>query len=597
MKLTAVRIKDFRSLAGDHHLPVSTGLNYLVGANNVGKSNVLRAIELALDDAASYDPAVDRPARDNSNGGAPVKTRFSLSFQIGNTGPEQTLRRLAQAYEDKLRDGRRGTTFAEDGELHIVTEFGSSGARVTTFQAKGMGARSLPATTDEHLKLEKQFRSVVRFAVVHSGEDIESLLRGKFRDILNLVIAEHLRNEVQNADDARETYLNALQTELLEPLRLLVEERVGSVFTEISGVSLVPTVPTVSETLGSVEVLLVDALTSALTGKGTGVRGAVLVSMLQYLAAQSRRSLVLAVEEPEAFLHPAAQESIRVELERLASEREVSLLVTTHSPYVVARTASSMVTLVTKGADGATRIAEPVAGDSRLGPTLGSLYRDAQLSELVERGLAVPDNATAVVVTEGFTDWEFVKMGCEAAGRPELLENLHVIPAGGATHVVPQAVIASAATSIPVIVVLDADEHGRDAAKKLASFGWSTKKQIVCLDKWPGSCASGHDVEIEDLIPQDAALALAADVEFSIDKKIRCGSSKRYHYAFSSEWKTAAVGDVRDAAAPKSPRLPALLTDDPSGLVWLAEEIRRRAGALADSNARASGRNSARLDQ
>ncbi len=96
-----------------------------------------------------------------------------------------------------------------------------------------------------------------------------------------------------------------------------------------------PELPSVAETLSSVDVQLGDLVTTQLIDKGTGVRGAVLVSMLQYLAEQSRRSLVLAVEEPEAFLHPAAQEAIMEQLEELATRADVSLLVTTHSPYVL----------------------------------------------------------------------------------------------------------------------------------------------------------------------------------------------------------------------------------------------------------------------
>lgn len=91
-------------------------------------------------------------------------------------------------------------------------------------------------------------------------------------------------------------------------------------------------------TLSSVEVRLGDVITTGLSDKGTGVRGGVLVAMLQYLAEQSKRSLVLAVEEPEAFLHPGAQEAIRDELVALARRVDVTLLVTTHSPYVISRT-------------------------------------------------------------------------------------------------------------------------------------------------------------------------------------------------------------------------------------------------------------------
>ena len=131
----------------------------------------------------------------------------------------------------------------------MVTSFAGQGGRQTTFQAKGYGAASLPADSQEHLKLEAQFRSVVRSAVVHSGEDLESLLQGKFRQILQLVIADHLGEELGKAEQARSEYLAALQAELLEPLRAQIEDRVGAMFPEIAAATLVPELPSVAETL------------------------------------------------------------------------------------------------------------------------------------------------------------------------------------------------------------------------------------------------------------------------------------------------------------------------------------------------------------
>ncbi len=68
MKLTHVRIKDFRSFSGEHEFDVSSGVNYFVGPNNCGKSNLVRALELALDPDARYVAERDRPARPGAVG-------------------------------------------------------------------------------------------------------------------------------------------------------------------------------------------------------------------------------------------------------------------------------------------------------------------------------------------------------------------------------------------------------------------------------------------------------------------------------------------------------------------------------------------------
>jgi putative ATP-dependent endonuclease of the OLD family len=284
MKLTHIRIKDFRSFSGEHDFDVSSGVNYFVGPNNCGKSNLIRALELALDPDAVFSAERDRPAREDQRGKPPT-TRITLTFGVGRSGPEATLLRRAREYEMAVRAARRAPigdgvqTYADDHEVRLVTTF-TGGGRQTSFQAKGQGASSLAGDHEIHQKLEDQFRSALRFAVIHSGEDLDSLLRGKFREILQLVIADHLSNEMAKAEAARADYLAALQAELLEPLRSRVLERVAGMFPEITVANLVPDVPAVAETLSSVDVQLGDLVTTELKDKGTGVRGAVLVSML-----------------------------------------------------------------------------------------------------------------------------------------------------------------------------------------------------------------------------------------------------------------------------------------------------------------------------
>jgi predicted ATPase len=581
MKLTHVRIKDFRSFSGEHDFDVSSGVNYFVGPNNCGKSNLIRALELALDPDATFSADRDRPAREDQRGKPPT-TRITLTFGVGKSGPEATLLHRAHEYEMAVREARRAPTgdgvqtYADEREVRLVTTF-TGGGRQTSFQAKGQGASSLAGDSDLHQKLEDQFRSAVRFAVIHSGEDLDSLLRGKFREILQLVISDHLSNELTKAEAARADYLAALQAELLEPLRSRILERVAGMFPEITVANLVPDVPTVAETLSSVDVQLGDLVTTELKDKGTGVRGAVLVSMLQYLAEQSRRSLVLTVEEPEAFLHPAGQEAIKGQLEDLAMRADVSLLVTTHSPYIISRSGEALLTELRKSPDGATSKAASAPGDESRADLLGSLYRDAGLARVLERSLEIPAGAKTVVVTEGYTDGLFLRQCCEAVSREDLLDGLHVIAAGRAANVVPQSILAEAATELPVIALLDYDDSGRAAVEKLKSFGWEPSKRILSLRSWPDAC-SRHDVEIEDLLPVAPVTTLIAKLgdDVALDSTENCAGT--WHYRVSKAWKEEAIASLPSHLA----------KDDPGGMVWLAEEIWRRAEKIANTKANAS---------
>jgi putative ATP-dependent endonuclease of the OLD family len=67
MRLHRIRIKNFRSFWSDGNeqsvdVMLRPGVNYFAGPNNAGKSNLFRAVELALNpDEAPYRPEVDQP--------------------------------------------------------------------------------------------------------------------------------------------------------------------------------------------------------------------------------------------------------------------------------------------------------------------------------------------------------------------------------------------------------------------------------------------------------------------------------------------------------------------------------------------------------
>ena len=580
MKLTHIKISNFRSFVGDHEFRIADGANYFVGPNNCGKSNLIAALELALDPNRPFIPEQDRPAMLQGS----TKTRITLTFSRTGKGegPEKTLLDRAKKYELALRrrqkreTPRKGATYAEDGTMHRVVTFGAQGARQVSYQAKGLGAVSLGIESAEHLQLEDQFVKVVRFGVVHSGEDLESVLQGQFHEVLQLVINDHLASELARTSELRQNYIDGLRTVLLGPLRDRVQDRVSVLFPEIEVVDLIPDVPSLADTLSSVGVQMTDSAPTELKDKGTGVRGAVLIAMLQYLAEQSKRSLVLAVEEPEAFLHPGAQEAVGQQLEGLAERAEVTLLVTTHSPYVVTRSPRTLITELHKSAAGTTSVAATARGDENRADLLGSLFTDRGFSNVIDRATSVPQGTRAVVVTEGYTDSLFLRYGLEAAGRADLIEGIHFINAGGAKKVVMQAILAESATEVPVIALLDRDPHGRSARETLGDFGWRKDEQILSLKFWYGQDC-GHDVEIEDLLPKSMVEKISRSLgDAAYDSWIRCG--RKMHYKFSAEWKNAAIAMVKKGFKP----------DDEGGMIWLGEEINLRIQKIVAPEAKRS---------
>lgn len=494
MKISRVTIQNFRSFPDKLDLPLAEGMNALVGPNNCGKSNFLRAVGMALDPSYPFNGPDDVPGQRKF-----AFPRTTLTFQCdGATSSEKTLLRYAEEYERSVVGSR--ATYAQDGQLRFVVTYRGNQDTGTSRQeylaARGVGdRRGDPAL---NAKAIKQLRKVVRFATIDTGESLTSVLNGKFRDILHGVLKEHLKLEFAAATEARDTYVNGLQSDLLGPLRDRLLGSTARLFPEVSGVELYPAVSGIDETLSDVEIRVHDSVETALHAKGMGLTGAVLIALLRYLADASKQSLIFAIEEPEAFLHPAAQEHLRDDLEALAERKDVTLLLTTHSPFILSRTPKAQVVAIAKDSHGVSHVEETAAGSESQAAAISGLFRDSSVPDLLERYASVPPSADAILLVEGTTDSRFLSAAARVFDLSDLLGRIHILPTEGTDNLVVQAVLLRAGAAQPVWCLVDSDENGRKARDLLTKRFGFPKFDVLEYSKFLNG---QQDAESEWLFP------------------------------------------------------------------------------------------------
>ena len=131
-------------------------------------------------------------------------------------------------------------------------------------------------------------------------------------------------------------------------------------------------------------------------------------------------------------------------------------------------------------------------------PSLLSMVSEIRISGQRER-------VRTIEVVEGEGDQRSLQLVAERSGRPELLADIHIQPAGGTKRIVAQAIVAKAAAKgKPVLVLLDNDEPGRLARKDLKEkFQFQNNRELLSYaDVFPKH-QQDFPYEAEDLFPPE----------------------------------------------------------------------------------------------
>lgn len=299
----------------------------IVGPNNSGKTAALTLVDWLLNRAQDAELEgrelrkesrdVLMPARETGR----KARRLNLYVREGEGKPEQRLR------------------------FRVLTTGGTRGVL-----RLGAPRRSEPFEADPAaLALLTRIREELRFVHIPSFRDAQS---DRFASTLRSAYRSRLEERALHAGRGRARQENKQLKRALDTLRGLTDQLVSPLWDEIKGELPAGLARTgrFEFTAAPEEVLewIVGALEFRLTtddhdalGVGVNHVGAGLQSLLDLAvntsgAADADVPLYFAVEEPEAFLHPAAQRTLARRL--LGDSSNARVIVTTHSPLVVDET-------------------------------------------------------------------------------------------------------------------------------------------------------------------------------------------------------------------------------------------------------------------
>lgn len=467
---------NFRSISKAEKLPLGE-FTVLVGPNNEGKSNILQAMVLGMEALRrTRTSALPRPRNPQSprSGGYDWERDFPQALRA--TKPEG---RTTMRFDFQLTPEENEAFHAEVGSklntaLPISISFGRTGAPQFTVRKPRHGA-ALSAKRDEIAKFIGERVDVQYIGAVRTGADASR--------IVSRMLARELNAAAQDPEYAAAlAKVRELRQPVLEAVSKSVTEKISDLLPDVTGVE----VRARSEpddtyvALGEIEVVIDDGVPTDLTYKGDGVQSLAALAMTQHYSSSTAKAaeFILAVEEPEAHLHPRAIHALRDALRQTASQQQV--VITTHSPLFANRLDLASNVIVRRNK------AQPATSVAELREVLGVRTADNLAS------------AELILLVEGMADE--VALRSLLSHRSTMLGDalrdgvLAINPLRGGGNL-PYLLRVAQESLAAVHIFLDDDDQGRRSAEIARADPIMTPADLTMA-----SCVGARSAEFEDLI-------------------------------------------------------------------------------------------------
>lgn len=311
IKVIGIEIRNFRSYKDrENNITGIKDLNIVVGKNNVGKTNILRAIYLFFY-PDNYTPVTDRNMVKQITRGATKDPVITIIFEDD------------EIIKDKLTQYKISCDLNKGGEYKLVAfpdEMTNHKLKdnkaIKKYLQKKFKCIYL-STTDENI--EKQTESIIEDLILRyfkkQSKEVKQVIEkfeNQYKELINT-----FRNNIKDIEGNLSNQFEALKDIGIKPV-LEIENK--SDVTQFL--------------MDNIKMKLDDSYVQDINSKGAGVQRASLILLSLYLLSEifvSENKIIL-LDEPEAFLYPLLVKKVKKTLEEtIECHKKFQVFMTTHS--------------------------------------------------------------------------------------------------------------------------------------------------------------------------------------------------------------------------------------------------------------------------
>ncbi|MDD4530327.1 MAG: AAA family ATPase, partial [Candidatus Gracilibacteria bacterium] len=332
MKIKKITIENFRSIGIEEIIFPESGILSLVGPNNAGKSNIMKAVYNILGDNwfnGERAEINDYFMKDSSN-----TIKIGIYFDDG----KKVLFDSKEGWASYFDVQRPNEQLKKINQWNIPT--GSTGSVKDDFPCT-----LLPA--NRSLEKNLQFRSYELMGKIakkfnEKAKERKVELETKFGEVMDIL------NAVDGFSGFKSDFIdffNEMQSD--SPYKLKVDFKAFSPLNYFKTINILANDSSVDEEFN----IDIEEL-------GEGNKSLILFSLLRSYAKNMKQEAtgILAIEEPEIYLHPQARRHLYSIFQEIVRESNIQIIYTTHSPDFISTEEFDSLGLVSKDPEEGTQL-------------------------------------------------------------------------------------------------------------------------------------------------------------------------------------------------------------------------------------------------